>query len=474
MKYWEDNMKIIGIFVFVSLVLTACAPVNSVTSTPVQLAATEVAPLPTKTVIAPTVTTASAVTEVQTATIEPINPIPGLSIQVPKPDDALLVSAIEPFANAFKLTSAQKEQVKNGMQFVEKKDREGKTFVLTITPDGYPLLIATQDTGKWGWQVATPKNISNNIGFNVGVILGGYGSIPDYEKLVKIQKEDFNAGMVIFEGRMQNSDGSFDFSAPQNDAMIAQNAGLKETIGSNLIWPNDTPEWIKKGHYSKNQLKDIMTKFLQATVGEFKGKINSWIAVNEYSHPSAASDIYLQTIGADYVDFTFQEARRLDQNATLIYNDFSDETKGGYRYKLTKQIIDRLKAIDSNIGVGIQMHLNWKNPPDPDQVVEAMQSYGVPVYVTEFDVNMGGFKGSEVEREQFQANIYREMIAAAVRSGVCKQFNIFGLIDRLSVAVQPGRFGGNKDASPLIFHDDFSPKQSYFGTLKGLVDSEEK
>jgi endo-1,4-beta-xylanase len=320
------------------------------------------------------------------------------------------------------------------------------------------------------WVESTPKNISDCIKFNLGVLLGGYGSIPDYENLVKLQKQDFNSGVVFWGAWMQNSDGSFDFASPQNDTKIGQDAKMKALMGANLIWANDTPEWIKNGQYSKNQMEDIIRKYLQATVGEFKGKINSWVVVNEYGHPSLDSDKYFQIMGEGYVDFAFQEARRLDPSAILIYNDFYNETKERYRYKLTKQIIDRLKTVDSKVGVGLQMHLTWRDSLNPDDVIAAMQSYGVPVYITEFDVNMAGFSGSKAEKEQLQANMYRKMIAATVRSGVCAQFIIFGLIDRLSVFVGPGRFGGIEDADPLIFHNDFSPKLSYYGVLAGLID----
>jgi GH35 family endo-1,4-beta-xylanase len=443
---------------FLVLFLSACTPVatSALTQTPAVIETLTSAPSATFTSIPPTPTIAPT-------------PITSPTVEVKLADLPQTKAAVDQFATAMKSAGfqADADQIRQGLTTKEIAGKDGKKCEIALTQDGYPLMAKTEGSK---WEKATPKNISNCIKFNLSINLGGYGSVPDYNNLVRLQKQDFNSGVVFFGAWMQNSDGSFNFSAPQNDAMIGQDAKMNAVMGANLIWPNDTPEWIKNGQYSKNQMEDIIRKYLQATVGEFKGKINSWVLVNEYGHPSLVLDKYFQTMGEGYVDFAFQEARRLDPTAILIYNDFYNETKGRSRYKLTKQIIDRLKTEDAKVGVGLEMHLKWRDSLNPDEVIAAMQSYGVPVYITEFDVNMAGFNGSQAEKEQFQANIYRKMIAAAVRSGVCAQFNIFGLIDRLSVFVSPGRFGGIKDASPLIFHDDFSPKQSYYGVLAGLVD----
>ena len=336
---------------------------------------------------------------------------------------------------------------------------------MAISSDGDPLMIETEGEE---WRQIT-KDIANAIGFNLSVSLGGYGSAADYQQLVQFQKSNFNSGMVYFGSNNWTGEGTADISAPQSDAGIAQSAGMKNVLGLNLLWANDVPNWIKNGNFSSDQMQNIITNYLKNTIGAMNGKINSWVVVNEFNHTDNGVDAFKKAMGDGYVDYTFAQARKLDPKATLIYNDYANETIDGERYGITKQIIDRLKTVDSNIGVGLQMHIQWNNVPDMNKVIEAMQSYGVPVYVTEFDVNMDGFPGTQAEKEKLQADIYKKMVSASVRSGVVKQFNVFGLIDRLSVWEAPGRFGGHQNADPLILHDDFSPKQSFWGIQAGLI-----
>ena len=79
------------------------------------------------------------------------------------------------------------------------------------------------------------------------------------------------------------------------------------------------------------------------------------------------------------------------------------------------------------------MHLQGSNPPDKQDVISTMKSYDIPVYVTEFDVNMKDVGGTQEDRFSQQAIIYKNMLEAALELEACKDFLIFGLVDKLSV-----------------------------------------
>lgn len=383
-----------------------------------------------------------------------------------------LSGAIEAYVKAMNAGKGVNEpklepaKVQESLTIQQLTDVKGSPFFVAVSSNGVPFMIKTEGEE---WTQATIKNIANALGFNLSVSLGGYGSAADYGKLVQFQTSNFSSGMVYFGSNNWIGKDTADISAPQSDKNIALNAGMENILGLNLLWANDVPSWIKNGNFSSDQMQNIITNYLKNTIGAMNGKINSWVVVNEFNHADNGVDAFKKAMGDGYVDYTFAQARKLDPKATLIYNDYANETINGERYSITKQIIDRLKAVDSNIGVGLQMHIQWNNVPDMNKVIEAMQSYGVPVYVTEFDVNMDGFQGTQAEKEKLQADIYNKMVAASVRSGVVKQFNVFGLIDRLSVWEAPGRFGGHQNADPLILRDDFSPKQSFWGIQVGLI-----
>ena len=199
----------------------------------------------------------------------------------------------------------------------------------------------------------------------------------------------------------------------------------------------------------------------------FKGKMDVWVVGNERGN---GDDVYLRTIGHEYEEIAFQAAREADPSAKLIYNDFDNHVLGTPRAQVTKEVVDRLKAKGLIDGVGFQMHIQGNNPPSKAAVVQAMRSYGLPVYVTEFDVNMSGVPGSEENRYKLQAEIYKNMLEAAIESGVCQDFVVFGLIDKLSVWETDPRYPGySSKADPLPFDDNFKPKPAYYAMQEALA-----
>jgi GH35 family endo-1,4-beta-xylanase len=79
------------------------------------------------------------------------------------------------------------------------------------------------------------------------------------------------------------------------------------------------------------------------------------------------------------------------------------------------------------------MHL-WSRRPAKADVISAMQSYGVPVWVTEFDSFQlqGPYLPPGMNAEQEQALITQNMIEAALESGVCDCFTNWGFSDKNS------------------------------------------
>ena len=117
----------------------------------------------------------------------------------------------------------------------------------------------------------------------------------------------------------------------------------------------------------------------------------------------------------------------------------------------------------------MQMHIGGDKPPSKEKVVKNMKrigELGLKVYVTEFDVNMHGVKGSKDKKELIQAKIYGDMLSACLEVGAktCPNFGYLGLTDR-----QTWYHGiGIDDGNPLMFDDDFNPKQAFFQVRKAL------
>lgn len=185
-----------------------------------------------------------------------------------------------------------------------------------------------------------------------------------------------------------------------------------------------------------------------------------------------AGDVFQRAIGSDYVDIAFQTARDTDPSAILIYNDYDNHTISGERTSVTKDIVWQLKAKGLIDGVGLQMHLDGANPPRKEDVIAAMQSYGLPIYVTEFDVNLRQVGGSQEQRSAVQAGIYKTMLEACLESQVCTHFVVFQTVDKYSVwETMPSLPFYSHNADPTPFDDDMKPKAAYFAmsnTLAGV------
>ena len=115
------------------------------------------------------------------------------------------------------------------------------------------------------------------------------------------------------------------------------------------------------------------------------------------------------------------------------------------------------------------MHLDAAKPPKKADVVTTMRSYGIPIYITSVDVNLKDVSGTPEQRYQVQANVFRDMLEAALESGVCSNFGIWGIGDKYSWIEWDKTYPLNSPiGDPTPFDDDYSPKPAYFAMLDVL------
>ena len=340
-----------------------------------------------------------------------------------------------------------------------------------------PNIQASYDAGSdtWNWaeikkEPKTLREAAQAIGFNIGTLMGGYFGPQYYREVTTIQQREFNLGQInVSWANDEPQQGNLNFSANDSDISLCRRADMK-IMGHPLVWPADIPNWLSTNNFSPDQMKDILINRVKTVVGRYKGVVNVWSVVNEmYAPPYRPHDVFYNALGPSYVDIAFQAAREADPSAKLIYNDTLNHASRGHdsiMTQLTKTTVDRLKSKGLIDGVGLQMHLLGASPPDKQDVITTMKSYGLPVYVTEFDVNMKDVGGSQDQRFSKQADIYRNMMGAAIESSVCHDFVIFGINDGLSVwekITSSPDYSPNAD--PLLFDDNFQPKPAYFAVM---------
>ncbi|MGC9423841.1 endo-1,4-beta-xylanase [Vibrio sp.] len=470
------------VFLLINLILSACAPA----STPTPNLAPSATPLPTATA-APT----STATPTATPTPTPVPTIQVGSLSVPDPrvtnpelfDLRNPSSPIVQFAHAFGVKPEEvgdlTPKVLTGI--------DGKPFVVLTTADlpqtanfdesGIPLLIAEQGKdGEWIWRNLNSKIAADKANLNLGVLVGLYPGSPDFNKLQQIQKNYFNSALInVNWSNLQPNNEKIDYQASGVDwsvnfAQRNMKGGL--SLGLSLVWAADAPAWLKNGNFSRDELIHIMADHIKEVMTRYKEKVGAWVVVNEpYLPPYRTDDVFYKVIGSDYIEIAFKAAREADPSATLIYNDTSNDVSNGLTTGHTKTIVNDLKSKGLIDAVGLQMHLDGAKPPDKQDLIATMRSYGVPVFITEFDVNMKDVRGTPEERAQKQAEIYSTVVEAAIESGVCNDIFVFQVGDKYSVWENFPGYGYSPQADPTPFDDSFQPKPAYYALVKAILDT---
>ncbi|MCL5428645.1 MAG: endo-1,4-beta-xylanase [Chloroflexi bacterium] len=461
--------RVISATFLLALLLVACAPV----------AATE-----TRLATSPTATPTLANTE--TPTPVPTIEVDGLHLPDPKITNPELFDLTNPdspivqFANAFGIAPEEVGELKPEL----KTAIDGSQFAVVTTSDlpstadfdesGTPLLIAEQEgVGEWKWAEATLRNISDQLGIYSGTPLGGFGFAQYYNELIKIQKENFNYGMIgagmwVFKGPNE-----FTFKDTDSDVRLGVNNKM-HLLGHLLVWPSVVPDWMQQGNYSAQQIRDITINWITIEMQRYP-QIKTWNVVNEAYN----KDFYQQKLGDDYLIQFYEAARAARPDAILIYNDYANHSledknwPNGQRTALTFQIIQKLQMKALIDGVGVQMVIFAdKLPPSYEDITNALKSYGLPVYITEFQVIMTNVPGSQQERLLIQADIYKNIVKAILDSGVSETIVYFNQSDKVSPwELDPKLPEYSKNADPTLFDDNYQPKPAYFGVLQALINS---
>ncbi len=315
-----------------------------------------------------------------------------------------------------------------------------------------------------------------------GIQLGNYASLKrlDDAPYTNILTSQFASATVDGElnwsfndGELRPAPDSYNFKKPDKVFAFAHQQNLP-VQAHHLVWGEEKwlPAWLKNGHYSKDQLLELMHQHIQTVAGHYRGQVREWSVVNEpftrQLHTFGLHDWWADHVGSqEYIDKAFTWAHEADPNAKLLLNDFNDEglnQVSDTTYNYIKGMKERGVPID---GVGLQMHIGGDVVPTKEEVIKNMQRFaalGVSVYVTEFDVNMQFVKGTEPERLQKEAAIYHDMVAACVQSKVCHSFAFLGITDMESWYVDLGL----KQSEPLMFDHLYQPKPAFFAVRNAL------
>jgi endo-1,4-beta-xylanase len=295
----------------------------------------------------------------------------------------------------------------------------------------------------------------------------------------------------------------FDVADKEVEFAIANNAKIK---GHFLVAGDPLPDWLLKGNFSPDELKDILKNHVQTIVRHFKekypGKIAIWNVVNEptcnggvNTNPNTCLDhgvekniwTVIHKPGSDdptdYIQLAFQWAHEADPGAKLYLNEAGIEQEMHPKTERAYQLVKYLKQKGTPIdGIGIESHIRLY---DKDKysikgltnIMNRFADLGLEVQISEFDVIMAkGFVRvnnftpttqlavTAPQQDDFvkQAEIYKLFLNACLRSRNCTGFITWGASDKESWT--NGHWKG--PFYPHLLNDNYKPKLAF----KYLID----
>lgn len=256
------------------------------------------------------------------------------------------------------------------------------------------------------------------------------------------------------------------FSFDRADAILAfaAQSGI-QVKGHTLVWHGQLPSWVTDIQ-DATDLRNTMINHITQVALHFRGRVIAWDVVNEAVADAGQSlrpDVFMQLLGAHYIDDAFIAAHAADPYARLYYNDYGAEGKGAkadFVYNLVQGMLARGVPIH---GVGLQMHTGATDvSPSAADVASNMQrlaALGLDVMITEMDVQICT---SDV---QTQSRRFHDIVAGCVAQPFCRAVTVWGIPDKYSWR------NGQSCATPrpLLFDDNYGAKPAHAGVLNALL-----
>lgn len=303
----------------------------------------------------------------------------------------------------------------------------------------------------------------------------------------------------------EGADG-YDFGAADAFVKFGEANGMY-LVGHTLVWHAQTPNWVFAGsnpapeaenasgnlpprrsgprpfsgsRASREELLQRMRDHIFTVVGRYKGKIKTWDVVNEAIADNGTEvlrdSLWLQIIGPDFIAKAFDYAHEADPEAVLRYNDYGLENPAKRRKLIT--LIKSLREQGVPVmAIGTQAHLNVSSASfeNMDQALTEMGSLGLPIHVTELDINsaQGGQRNMRADIAENASATEGGLVDEAARRLTEAYVGIFRAFLKHRASVEMVTFWGPNDANswrrrgtPLLFDVNGQPKPAFDAVIR--------
>lgn len=212
--------------------------------------------------------------------------------------------------------------------------------------------------------------------------------------------------------------------------------------GHNLVWPAKkfTPAFFSNQPGFGPSFADSITAHIEDIASYTKGKVYGWDVINEMMHEKDYFEVMPRSMAVDW----FKQAKRIDPGATLYINEYSmlNNIASPKNIKEYLTLIKELRTGGAPIdAIGVQGHVG-RQPRNPAQVISDLDMFvetGLPVQITEFDINSPD--------EAMQADYTRDFLIACYSHPVITGFTMWGFWQ-----------GAHWKPDAAMFRRDWSPK----------------
>lgn len=185
------------------------------------------------------------------------------------------------------------------------------------------------------------------------------------------------------------TNGAENYTLP--DAMLKFCKSNNITVrGHNIMWddPKYLTEWLKP--LQGDELKAEAVKRVNSVVTRYKGQFIHWDVINENMHYR-----HFSNITALYGVEIFKLAHQLDPSPIPFLNEYSVIENCNIHGKAQPwQYLEKINetwrgGYSGPLGIGLEGHFNYYAPSLPyiRASLDMFASTGLPVWITEFDVN---------------------------------------------------------------------------------------
>jgi endo-1,4-beta-xylanase len=267
-------------------------------------------------------------------------------------------------------------------------------------------------------------------------------------------------------------------------------------VGHTLVWHNQTPDWVFAGavpapaassgkmyrgpRATRDELLQRMRDHIRTVVGRYRGKIKVWDVVNEAvdndgSPAVMRNSLWLQIVGPDFIAKAFAYAHEADPDAILRYNDYNleDSVKRHKFITLVKSLQAQHVPV---MAIGTQTHVSVSSPTyaQEDQALTELEALGLPIHITELDVNAAasGQRRTGAEISQNAATTQGGLVPEADRRLTEQYVNLFQVFLRHRQSIKVVTFWGANDGvswraagAPLLFDANDQPKPAFSAVI---------